>query len=401
MIFLLVPSSLSAISSSAPYSAAAVSGFDAARLALIPKRMAEAVARRDVAGTVVLVTEHGRAVLFDAQGLARLDPNVPMRRDTIFQIMSMTKPIVAMGAMILAERGLLRLDDPVERWIPAFAKLRVREADRTLRPVGRGPTVRQLMTHTAGLGGNDPGGMDDDAKRKLLLGDYVERLPEEPLVAEPGERIAYSGLGFSTLGRIVELASGQPLERFLAEAIFDPLGLKDTAFFLPESKRGRAAWVYVPGERGLASLEPNPYREGARLANPAGGLYSTADDVARILRVLVEDGKVDGRRILSPAGARAMTTLATGTLTMDGSDGQGYGLGFAVVRGAAGQTTLKPVGTFGHTGAFGTEFWGDRRRGVVAVFLTQALGNGDSARKTFDTMVNAAYIGATTGRRGD
>lgn len=379
-IFLLTPTS------------PASSGFDPARLALISTRMREAVARKEVAGTVVLVLENGKPVFEDAQGFARLDPPAPMKKDTVFQIMSMTKPVVALGAIMLAERGLLRLDDPVEQWIPSFGKLRVRDADGSLRPPKKGATIRQLMTHTAGFGGNDPEGLDDEGKRALELGAYVERLVEPPLIADPGERIAYSGLGYSTLGRIVELASGQRLETFLTEAIFRPLGMRDTHFFLPEADRARTAWTYVRDGGRLVSLEANPYRVGARLANPAGGLYSTAGDMGRLMACLVRGGTMGKGRLLSPAGLAAATTLATGALTMDGNDGQGYGLGFAVIRNATGGATLKPAGVFGHTGAFGTEFWGDRKRGIAAVFMTQAFGNGESARKTFDTMVNAAYI---------
>lgn len=380
-------------------SVAAPSGFDSARLALIPLRMKEAVERREVAGTVVLVRERGRTVLLDAQGLARLEPDTAMRKDTIFQIMSMTKPIVAMAAVILAERGQLRLDDPVSKWIPTFAGLKVREADGSVRPPRKWPTIRQLMSHTAGFGGNDPAGIDDDIKRAMELGPYVDRLPESPLIGHPGEKISYSGLGFSTLGRIVELASGKPLEQFMQESIFGPLGMRDTSFFLPETKRPRTAWVYVTGERGLSSLERNPYREGARLANPAGGLYSTAEDMGRLMECIVAEGKGNGKRLLSPAGVQAMTTLATGDAKMDDSDALGYGLGFTVVRSAAGQASLKPVGAFGHTGAFGTEFWGDRERGIVAVFMAQGFENTTPARKAFNTMVNAAYVTSHPVRR--
>ena len=372
----------------------APSGFDRDRLNLIPAQMREAVARGTVAGTVVLVRERGKTVLVDAQGLARLEPPAPMRRDTIFQVMSMTKPIVAMAATILAERGRLRLDDRVDRWLPAFRRLTVRRADGTLAPATKAPTIRQLMNHTAGFGGNDPAGIDDDTKRKMELGPYVDRLPEAPLDTEPGERVSYSGLGFSTLGRIVELASGQPLTRFMEAEIFAPLGMRDTSFFLPEAKRPRAAWLAVPGESGRLVQSEDPYREGARLANPAGGLYSTADDMGRLLDVLIFDGRpVGSRRILSPAGARAMRTLTTDGLLPGGTDSQGYGLGFSVVRNAGGQSSLKPVGAFGHTGAFGTEFWGDAERGVAAVFLAQGFEGTTEARKSFNTMVNAAYVG--------
>lgn len=364
-------------------------GFDSARLAAIPERMRSFVKSGQVAGTVVLVQRHGKTVLLDTQGLANIEEKRPMRPDTIFQVMSMTKPVTAIAVVMCAEKGLLSLDDPVEKYIPTFKTLRVREGNASREPK-RKLTIRHLLTHTGGLGGIDPGGLDDDAKRKLLLGNYVDLIPTEPLLRDPGVAMEYSGLGFSTLGRVVEVASGMPFERFLQANVFDPLGMRDTSFFAKPETYSRMATTYVAD---MKTIEPNPYREGARLANPAGGLYSTAEDMATLLRCVAEGGALRGHRILSPAAVDAMTTVQTGDLPVDGGDAQGVGLGFFVVKSPSGQTSLKPIGTFGHTGAFGTEFWADRKRGLVVVFMTQGLDNTSTVRKTFDTMVNAAFVG--------
>ncbi|AIE83751.1 serine hydrolase domain-containing protein [Fimbriimonas ginsengisoli] len=368
-------------------------GFDSARLALIPPRMQKYVDEGAVAGTVLLVRRHGRTAFFDARGWANLETKHLMRRDTIFQIMSMTKPVTAIAVVMCAEAGLLNLDDPVDKYFPLLHRAKVRQEDGTLSAAESVPTIRQLLTHTAGFGSNDPAGMDDDGKRKLTLAEYAGLLAKEPLVGSPGERIRYSGPGFSLLGRIVEIASGMPLERFESERIFRPLGMKDTFFFAPKNRYARLAYTYVRERGKLVPLDANPFREGARFANPAGGLYSTADDMATLLQCVSEGGFLHGYRLLSPAAVDAMTAVQTGSLQMDGSDAQGFGLGFAVVKSPAGQVSLKPVGSFGHTGAFGTEFWTDRKRGIVAVFMAQGLDNVSPVRKTFNTMLNAAFTG--------
>lgn len=354
-------------------------GFDPVRLAAIPARMREFVDRGDVAGTVVLVQRHGKTVLLDAEGLANREAKRPMRPDTIFQVMSMTKPVTAIAVVMCAERGLLNLDDPVEKYLPSFEKVRLANGAAPKTKL----TIRHLLTHTGGLGGIDPAGLDDDAKRKLDLATYVDLIPNAALVREPGVAMEYSGLGFSALGRIVEVVSGMSLDAFMRQRIFEPLGMKDTSFFArPDDPR--VATTYVSG---MQKIEPDPYRRGARLVNPAGGLYSTAKDMATLLGAFSEG------RLVSPAAVDAMTTVQTGSLPVDGGDAQGVGLGWFVVRSPSGQMALKPIGSFGHTGAFGTEYWTDRKRGIVVVFMAQGLDNVSPVRKTFNTMVNAAFVG--------
>ncbi len=368
-------------------------GFDPVRLAAIPARMKQFCEAKQVAGTVVLVARHGKTVLLDAQGNATLGPDRAMRTDTIFQIMSMTKPVTAIAVVMCAERGLLLLDDPVEKYIPEFHNPMVKESDGKMRPMKGRLTIRALLSHTGGIGSNDPAGLDDDQKRKLTLAEYGKLLGHEPLIADPGDRISYSGPGFAALGRIVEVASGQTFDQFLQRNIFEPLGMKDTFMFAPQAMYQRIASVYVRENGALKALEENPFRRGAKLANPAGGLYSTAQDMAMLLECVSAGGELNGVRILSPAAVDTMSTIQTGSLLMDNSDAQGFGLSFAVIRSGSGMMALKPVGSFGHTGAFGTEFWTNRQRGIVAVFMSQGLGNSDEVRKTFDTMVNAAFVG--------
>lgn len=373
--------------------AKSVHGFDQERLQAISRRLRAFVDEGVVAGTVVLVTRNGREVFCDVQGYANLEKKQPMRRDTIFQIMSMTKPITAVAVALCAEDGRLSLDDPIDQHLPGFRGIKVRQPDGTLVDAQVRPTIRHLLTHTAGFGSIDPGGLDDDQKRKLTLAEYAELLPTEPLVGQPGSAIRYSGPGFAALGRIVSVASRLPFDRFVEERITAPLGLPDTFFFAPESKLDRIAFGYFREGSELKPLEADPFRRGARFANPAGGLYSTADDMARLLNALIQaDGK--GKRgLLSARMLDAMTTIQTGQLLMDGGEAQGFGLGWAVVRSASGQMHGKPIGSFGHTGAFGTEFWADKSRGIVVVFMAQGFDNASLVRKRFNTMLNAAFVG--------
>lgn len=366
-------------------------GFAPDRIAAIPVRMKQFVQEREVAGTVVLIQRRGKTVLLDAQGLASIEEGKPMETDAIFQVMSMTKPITAIALMTCVERGLVNLDDPAERYLPNLSKIRVKQPDGTLTTPKNRPTVRQLITHTAGFGSNDPGGLDDDAKRLLTLKEYADKLHEEPLIAEPGTTISYSGPGFAAAGRIIEVVTGKTLDAFMGSEIFAPLGMKDTFFFLPVDQRPRLAIFYTAQDARLSPLGENPFRPGARYANPAGGLYSTATDMATLLACIVEGGKKGKFRLLSPAGVTTMTMLQTGNLIPDKSEVQGYGLGFAMVRSAGGTSQLKPVGSYGHIGAYGTEFWADPKTGVVVVFMSQSFS--DRVRKTFNTMVNAAFVG--------
>lgn len=368
-----------------------VQGYDVDRLARIPARMEELVEAKAVAGVVTLLQRNGKVVLLDAKGLARIEPQQPMQTNTIFQVMSMTKPITAIAVMICAERGLLNLDDRVDQYLPQFSQIEVSQADGSKRPASRKLTIRHLLTHTSGLSSSDPGGLDDETKAKMTLEDYAKRYGSDPLNFEPGERISYSGPGITAAGRIVEIVTRLPLQDFMAKEIFEPLKMTDTKFFAEAKDYARIAHMYTADNGTLKAFQPNPYREGAKFANPAGGLYSTARDTAALMQCIVNNGKVGSFRMLSPASVTLLTTLQTGNLLSDGNDAQGYGIGFSVIRSASGTQTLRPVGSFGHTGAFGTEFWADPKTGRIAVFLSQSFS--DRVRKTFNTMANAAFVG--------
>lgn len=373
------------------------------RLEKVVNRLELAVRRGEVAGSVVLVKKGGKTLLHRAIGYADRDAGKKMHRDTLFQVMSMTKPVTAAAVMLCVEDGLLNLDDPVSKFLPSMKD--VRFGDDKARPA---PTILHLLTHTSGLDGNDPGGTTDEQKARTTLADYAQLIGTEPLRAQPGTEIRYSGVGISAAAAVVEKVTGVPFDQFVQARIFDPLGMKDTHFFLPVEKRPRLAQVYT-GDVGSLKVFPNDrYREGAKFPNGAGGLYSTATDMAAFISSFlgprtasigwpVPEGGVNvsgvlglGNPLLSPAATRMMTSIQTGDLPMDNGRERGFGLGWVITRRSPVGTTLRPAGSFGHTGAFGTEYWADSRSGTVAVFMAQTFGVTEDARKSFNTLVAAA-----------
>lgn len=361
--------------------------LDPSRLVLAHDALRQHVREGKIPGAVTLVMQGGKVVHFGTTGYLNVAQRTVLRKDSLFQVMSMTKPVTAIAAMIAVEQGLFGLDDPVENHLPQFRDQRVQMADGSTLPAKSRLTIRQLMTHTSGVSSDDPGGLTDDEKFKLPLLEYAKLLGKEPLRAHPGEEIRYSGVGFSALAAIIELRSGKPFQTFVQEHIFDPLGMKDTFFFLPPGRRSELATVYMMDSGKLVEFEHNRFREGARFANGAGGLYSTASDMGRLI-----DSFRSGARtwVVSQPTLRLMTTLQTGSLLSDGNDARGYGLGWSVIRSVRGQNTLRSVGSFGHTGAFGTEFWHDPATGVSLVYLTQTFLVDETPRRQFSTMVNAS-----------
>ena len=345
-------------------------GMDAATLAQIPPRMREFVARKQTAGAVTLVARRGRIVHLEAVGQADVEHQTPIEKDTIFAIASMTKPITATAVMILQDEGKLSVDDPASKYVPALADVALPTG-----PPKRPITIRDLITHTSGIGGSQ--------RNQGSLDETVERLTKEPLRFEPGTKWQYSP-GLTVCGRIVEVASGQPFDRFLHERIFRPLGMVDTTFFPNDQQQKRLARIYKPGddkksivptEHWLSELGPK------RSPNPSGGLFSTATDLARFYQMILGGGQFAGRRIVSEAAVRAMTRVQTGELTTGFTDGNGWGLGWCIVREPQGVTAMLSPGTFGHGGAFGTQGWVDPKREMIFVLMIQrtGFGNGDAS----------------------
>jgi CubicO group peptidase (beta-lactamase class C family) len=337
---------------------------------------------------VTLVARHGVIASLDAVGYQDLEKKRPMRTDSIFQIMSMTKPVTAVGIMMLMEEGRLALSDPVEKHLPEFRGLWVIESRdgnraRTLRRPARLITVRDLLTHTSGMFPMPPAGVRDLLSTlDKSLAEAVAIYSQQPLEFEPGTKWMYSNPGIATLGRIIEVVAGQPYERFMEERIFKPLGMKDSFYYPPADKLDRIAMVYklergklLPGGPETLAGDPWQYRKGAKYPCPECGLYST------------------GRRLLARPSVEVMTALHTGDLEAGHSPGMGYGLAWAVVREPLGTLQLQSVGTYGHGGAFGTQGWVDPKRDLVEVFMMGiSSGGGVDERNAFMTMTAAAIM---------
>jgi CubicO group peptidase (beta-lactamase class C family) len=387
---LLVTASLAAPNS-------ARTGMDPDRLAQIRPRMQSFVDHGTMAGAVTLVQRHGEIASLEAVGFQDLETKKPMRTDTIFQIMSMTKPFTATGIMILMEEGRLSLTDPVEKHLPEFAGQmmvagRSAEGTVSLKKPSRPITIRDLMTHTSGMPGGLPTGLSDLYRKfDKTLAEAVAVYSQQPLQFEPDTEWRYSNMGMATLGRIIEVVSGQPYERFIAARIFEPLGMKDSFFFLPRDRWDRLASVYTFTGGKLVKTTADIYRKGAKYPMPEGGIYSTATDLAAFYQMMLNKGTYKGRRILSKASVEVMTLVHTGSLKAGFAPGVGYGLGWSVVREPLGTLRLNSIGTFSHGGAYRTYGWVDPAKDLIGVILMQRTNvGGDLADEISALMTMAA-----------
>lgn len=386
----------------------AKAGVDRSRLERIKPRMQQFADSNYIAGAVTLVMRRGEPVHLEAAGWQDIEAKKPMRTDTIFQIMSMTKPVTGVAVMMMVEEGKLRLADPVERHLPEFrGQLMVesKEGDKVvLRKPARPITIRDLMTHTSGMIGGPPPGIAELLRTMdRTLAEAVAIYAQSPLEFEPGSRWLYSNTGIATLGRLVEVASGMPYEKFLEERIFKPLGMLDSHIYLPREKRARLAPVYTVKEGklvkaggGLLAGDPMNYREGAKYSGPEYALHSTAQDLAKFYQMMLNGGALGQTRILSPVSVEIMSQVHTGAIRAGWLKGTGFGLTWEVVDDASGTLTGMTKGCYNHGGAFGTFGWVDPGRQMVGVFLVQHSGATFDARDAFIGMANTSIV--QTGR---
>ena len=363
-------------------------GMSAARLARIPVRMREFVDAGKTAGVVTLVIRHGKLAEFDAVGYQDLESKTPMRTDTIFRLASVTKPITCAGVMILVDEGRVSLIDPAEKYLPEFKGLKVNPCGSLSGlncdgvPATRPINILDLMSHTSGLPGSAPGGGTPST-----LAERVAGVSRATLLFQPGTAWNYSNIGIAALGRIIEVVSGQPYDRFLAERIFRPLEMKDTFFFVPDDKAGGVASVYTYEPGGLKKVP----MAAARFPAPEGGLLSTAGDIARFHQMMLNKGTLDGQRILSAAAVEAMTTSYTGEMKAGFAPGVGHGFGFEVVREALGTYRYNSIGSFVKGGAYRTYGWVDPAKDLVGIiFMQRTNGGGDVADEINAFMAMAA-----------
>ena len=373
-------------------------------LGKIPDRMKAFVDQHTVAGAVTLVAHGDEVVEFDATGMADIEAGHPMKKDTIFQIMSMTKPVTAIGIMMLAEEGKLALRDPVELYLPEFHDLKVaanigpENAHQGLPT--RAITIRDLMTHTAGIQDFAPPAIQGYAQSmQVPLEEVVKQLAKQPLLFQPGTQWSYSSPGIEILGRIIEVCSGQKYADFIEERILHPLGMRDSFFYPPADKIGRIAMVYIQKdgklERSPGSIlggDPAKYRQGSVFPAPGWGLYSTAEDLLHLYRMMLNDGVYEGHRYLSPFSIHLMTEAhTTGIHPVGWLRGSDYGLAWEVVTQPLSELAGHSKGTYGHGGAFGTQGWIDPDKRLISIMLIQRSNGGtDSMSNVFMTMAESS-----------
>lgn len=357
----------------------------------ITQAMQVFVNEQKMAGAVTLVIRNGEMLAFDAVGYRDIELQSPMQKNTIFRIASMTKPFVAVAVMMLKEDGKLGLDDPVEKYLPEFKNMWLKVEDKAqmegnregeqilLGKPARPITIRDVLTHTHGLARIPSNVKLESIRENALLASQL------PLDFEPGSGWRYGGEGINTAARIVEVISGKTYSDFLKEKIFEPLGLKDTYFKFREEEADRVASVYIPGEDG--GLMPMVYLHKRPYFNPAGGLFSTASDLGVFMQCILDGGIHGNNRILAEESVKEMTRIQTGEIKCGFTEGMSFGLAFAVVKDPQGVTGMLNPGTFGHGGAFGTQFWTDpvNRTIYILMIQRQRFGNGDDSdiRKAF------------------
>jgi CubicO group peptidase (beta-lactamase class C family) len=377
-------------------------GISTERLGRLHRGMQTLIDRKEAGGLVTLVARDGKIVDVHTNGFQDVESKTPMRENTIFRIASMSKPITSVAIMMLYEEGKLRLNDPVSRFIPAFKQQRVANEKGEMENARRGITIRDLLTHRSGLSygflnaaavGNayrTNGVVDGLTTTDMTTEQGIDKLAAQPLMSQPGAAWNYS-LSTDVLGRVVEVASGQPFDVFLRERIFKPLGMVDTDFVVPDAKWSRLATVYSPdtasGIRPMKDPESfgnthmSPiayYKPGKKYFSGGAGLTSTIRDYSRFALMLSGGGAVEGVRLLSPKSVELMSASHTQDLTTPGlllGPGVGFGLGFSVVTDLAATQSLGSEGMYGWSGIYGTNFWVDPKEHLVAIVMVQKYPN--------------------------
>lgn len=406
---------------------AAEAGFDPSRLAQIGEAMQTFVDARKVPNLVTLLARHGRIVHFEARGVLDLDEPEEAQKNTLFRMYSNTKPIAGVATMILFERGVLTPDDPVSKFLPEYANQRVMNRNEPMMTgsTNRGITIRDCLTNTTGL--QNPGTMpsfyrqqfaeqveiilgprnEDGERQRVSNRDRVRALASLPLAWQPGERFGYH-VGYPVLTAVLEEASGQSLDVFLRENVFQPLGMSDTDYYVKEGAIGQFGACYAPrevdGEIKLVATEKAATSEkvlGPRTEFSAGGdmggVLSTAGDYARFGQMLLNGGELDGARIIGRKTVEMMIGNHTGSMTIP-MTGRGFhwGLGVAMYHGRDIPPLIRSVGTYGWGGAAGTTYFADPAEGMLGVCLTQVLNHGmmpdNNYQETFQRLAYQALV---------
>jgi CubicO group peptidase (beta-lactamase class C family) len=360
-----------------------------------------------LAGAVTLVATRERVLELKAVGYADVARKTPIKTDALFWIASMSKPMTATALMMLVDQGKVRLDDPVERYLAEFHGQMLVTEKSPVRVVLKKPphtiTVREILSHTSGLVGRSPLERELDT---LSLREATITYALSPLQFAPGSKYEYCNPGINTVGRLIEVVGKMPYEEFMRQKLFEPLGMTDTTFWPSDDQLKRLAKSYKPGAGGKGLEEASitqlsyPLSDRKRYPYPAGGLFSTAADVAVFCRMILQGGAYDGRRYLSERAVRAMTSTQTGKLLDKEKGEQGYGLGWSTSKRSPGESGPVIPGPCGHGGAYATDMMIDPQRQLITVFMVQHAGYpGVEASKVVGDFKHAAL--KTIGKADD
>ena len=395
-----------------PMSAASVQGakpedvgLSAERLQRIHEVMERHIQAGDIAGGVTLVARKGRLAHLEAHGVMDLESRKPMPKEALFRIASMSKPITGTAILMLMEEGKIRLTDPVSKFIPEFRGLKVAMTQQGQSgiqtsgpqtytvPANREITIRDLLTHVSGLV-SGPISTAEAAKFARqpndTLADYIPRLGAVPLEFQPGSQWRYSpGAGFDTLGRIVEIVSGQTFDQFLRERIFDPLGIKDLYFKPGETGLPRLATVYRKNGTGLEK-QARPDYANLKYFSGAGGLVSSTEDYLQFAQMLLNGGQLNGKRLLSPKTVELMAAVHVPDTLPGRPKGRSFGLSVQVISDAVAANLRVSDGSYGWDGAFGTHFWIDPKEKIVGIPMVQTPNQEVS--RDFENAVMQAVV---------
>lgn len=393
----------------APVSRPAVGGpaFDPERLARIDRWVEGLISAKKIPGAVVLVMRDGKPAYNKAYGVRDLGTRAPMRTDDIFRIASQTKAITSLAVMMLWEEGRFGLDEPIARYIPAFAsqtvlsKFNAADSSYESKPTRRRTTIRQLLTHTSGLDYAEIGseqlqaiyakaGIPAIGRDGAVLAATVDKLARLPLANEPGEKFTYS-LSTDVLGRLVEVVSGMPFDQFLRKRVFEPLRMNDTWFELPADRRARLVALHADSSGTIVASHSDalgmhadfPARKVTYFSG-GGGLSGTIGDYGRFLQLFLNGGELDGARLISRKTVDLMLTNQTSTLPI------AFGLGFQLETPENDSRSVVSVGSFSWSGAFKTFYWADPRERLVGLIYTNVYGGDVSLDGPFKALVYGA-----------
>jgi CubicO group peptidase (beta-lactamase class C family) len=412
-LLLLCFVSICTLQAEVSFAADGAPGFVEERLDRIDDTVNAEIAAGKIPGAVALIMKDGNTVYHKSFGFADLASRKPMQNDAIFRIASMTKAITSVGVMSLYERGYFKLNDPISKFLPEFSNPQVLVSVNDdgvvteTRPASREISIVDLLTHSSGISYpfipsplqktyRQNGVIDGVTGKNIKLKEGMENLAAQPLLFDPGSKFSY-GLSTDVLGRLIEVVSGKPLDEFFAREIFTPLAMSDTAFYLPADKGERLVTLYsdvdglkvAGGVEGAIELDnPRFPVEGAKAYFSGGaGLSSTAHDYSRFIEMLLNEGELDGNRIL---GRKSVELMRSPRMDMDGDGDADFGLGFLVTTDLGESGEIGSPGTYAWGGAFATSFWIDPEEQLIAVFMTQVAPIDSDIRDRFRTVVYQA-----------